>query len=239
MPRICTLKLLWNIGNSKVWFSSKKTGLWQSVTPPGPVKPLSIITRSRCSQMGQRCRTRTPRTYQWRVGARSFIGIGTEAHGKHTSLISLYLYNQKTDQTWDQEHVISNGNRDVCDWFVSKIYNSQHAELLAICEALNIVKEKQKGRRKGGHPPLRVLRLFSDSVNALEYVQKGQDLANTDFHMAALQPIVGEIIHLSHRLKELGCSIELRWVPGHRHQVQPHKKADVASRHAAKSGSSR
>ncbi|KAK4222564.1 hypothetical protein QBC38DRAFT_448170 [Podospora fimiseda] len=97
--------------------------------------------------------------------------------------------------------------RHVQSAHIAHFINIQHMELMAILEAMSIAKELRKSATSDWSTR-RINKLdvivFTDSFKSLERISKGQELKHVKLSTAVLQPIIGELIYNSHRLKDLG-----------------------------------
>ncbi|KAK3380621.1 hypothetical protein B0T24DRAFT_591075 [Lasiosphaeria ovina] len=106
-------------------------------------------------------------------------------------------------------------------WDVPRLPHIDHGEMLGIAEGLNIALEHGE---RGALRNATVL-VFTDSKFSL-----GAIAASPRHADAELQDIVEFVVWAACRLRLWGCSVELRWMPGHGHGVVPHQVADELSR---------
>ncbi|KAK4198941.1 hypothetical protein QBC40DRAFT_177447 [Triangularia verruculosa] len=105
-------------------------------------------------------------------------------------------------------------------FYVDKAYSVQHMELSGISQSLAKAIQLVS---KNKYAPYRIM-VFSDSANSLDRIGLGVDPGHSSFYYAHTRPLVKAIIFQSHKLHQLGCSVELNWMP--RCATDGHKLAD-------------
>jgi hypothetical protein len=123
-------------------------------------------------------------------------------------------------------------------WSVNHMYDTALGEFLAVSEALAVAT--QQIRQFAGAPVLFgqqiTLRIFNDNMFNLEYLQ-GRRAFDAGV-MVLVKPVIDLIAMQSRVIHQQGVMInlELHWIPGHGHTVQPHVDADHYSRLARRRG---
>lgn len=126
-------------------------------------------------------------------------------------------------------------------WKVEWLPDILHGEMLSIAEGYRIAVEHAKAGRFNGRT-----KFFSDSRDAIEILSLGyiKDMVHkSGLFDEILLAIVEAIIWYAYELEDIqkekhhhqrGCggASELHWIPGHRHDVYPHKLVDELSRDA-------
>lgn len=119
-------------------------------------------------------------------------------------------------------------------WPVNPLYNATVGELLAISECLAIACRQICQSAQFCSPIAQpvVVRIFSDSQHSLAHFQGLAPLRH-DINLLA-KPVLDHIALQSAVLHQLGANVhlELHWIPGHGHPVQPHAMADTYARFA-------
>jgi len=95
-------------------------------------------------------------------------------------------------------------------WRVPRMYTVNMGELAAIVQALEeaiaIVEQLR--------PVRTVVKVFTDSTTAIKYLEDVQAIyGRPAFKSSHVLALVRAAVWMSHRLVELGASVELRWVP--------------------------
>ncbi|KAK3290882.1 uncharacterized protein B0H64DRAFT_478739 [Chaetomium fimeti] len=120
-------------------------------------------------------------------------------------------------------------------WPVKPLYDTNLGELLAISESLVIATQqiRQFAETSSTSAQPVIVRIFSDSMKSLNHFQ-GQTLLRDDIQVLA-SPVLDLIAQQSAALHQQGVMVhlELHWIPGHGHHVQPHVEADAFSRLAS------
>ena len=121
---------------------------------------------------------------------------------------------------------------------VPVMQGNHNGELEAIAVGLEIAAQclvpASVAKRPGGLPGNFTVIIFSDSRTALHRVRTGSDINWKKLPEAIGKPMVDFIITQSYQLASMGCSVELRFIPGHKHQIPPHVMADKLAGEAAK-----
>ncbi|KAM7185624.1 hypothetical protein V8F33_012302, partial [Rhypophila sp. PSN 637] len=124
----------------------------------------------------------------------------------------------------------SGGGYQESDWVVCRweenVWSSNDSELLALCEAINMVKALRTTHPHWMKPKTLFVTITSDSKWILRNLYNGQNLHDLNVRNALLQPGVRKFLQLAEEVKKMGCHITLRWIPGHKHTVLPHQLAD-------------
>ncbi|KAK4216796.1 hypothetical protein QBC37DRAFT_370683 [Rhypophila decipiens] len=124
----------------------------------------------------------------------------------------------------------SGGGYQESDWAVCRwkedVWSSNDSELLALCEAINMVKALRTTHPHWMKPKNLFVTISSDSKKILKYLHEGQNLHDLNVRNALLQPGIEKFLRLVEEVKKMGCHITLRWIPGHHHTVLPHELAD-------------
>ncbi|KAK0669278.1 hypothetical protein QBC41DRAFT_224265 [Cercophora samala] len=94
-------------------------------------------------------------------------------------------------------------------FYVNKAYSIQHMEMAAICQALAKAIELAS---KVSFERCRVV-VFTDSKSSVDRINLGVGSTLTGFYNAHTEPLTKAIICQSHKLDQLGCLVELNWVP--------------------------
>jgi hypothetical protein len=119
-------------------------------------------------------------------------------------------------------------------WPVDPLYNTSVGELLAISECIAIATRQICQSAQFCLPIAQpvVVRIFSNSRSGLAHLQ-GLAALRHDINLLA-RPVLDHIASQSAALHQLGANVhlELHWIPGHGHEVQPHVVADTYSRFA-------
>jgi hypothetical protein len=119
-------------------------------------------------------------------------------------------------------------------WPVDPLYNTTVGELLAISECTAIATEQICQFAQLCLPIVQpvVVRIFSDSQDGLAHLQ-GMVALRHDINLLT-RPVLDHIALQSAALHHLDANVhlELHWIPGHGHEVQPHVMADTYSRFA-------
>ncbi|KAG7284537.1 hypothetical protein NEMBOFW57_010913 [Staphylotrichum longicolle] len=111
---------------------------------------------------------------------------------------------------------------------VTPLYSCELGELLAVSEALHIAtKEIQQSSNNpllSGRPV--IVRIFNDNRDNLWYLQ-GEGWLHPGL-IALADPVLKAIAAQSRLINTFGVDVklELVWIPGHHHDIRPHKTAD-------------
>ena len=119
-------------------------------------------------------------------------------------------------------------------WPIKKTWASNHSELVGVVEGANLVKTlSTKSSRWKNLKRLSII-ITVDNRHVLQRLEQGQDLEDLCVQTALMQPGITEFTRITHELRELGRDLTLRWIPGHKHSVRPHKIADKYATGVAK-----
>jgi hypothetical protein len=126
-------------------------------------------------------------------------------------------------------------------WPVTPLYSCDLGELLAVSECLFVatreIQEFADSPSLAGKTV--IVRVFNDNMHNLEYLWGSRKALHPGLLVMA-EPVLKMIATQSLAIKKLGMdvSLELRWIPGHRHKVQPHISADWLAGQARRLGRS-
>lgn len=102
--------------------------------------------------------------------------------------------------------------------------NISEAELVAIKEAVKLSVQKSKSLFRGARGTIKI---FSDSKTALRWIGQGTAKGGASV-------VVRRVHWLARALADIQVSLELHWIPGHRHCVAGNIIADRAAKAARK-----
>lgn len=130
-----------------------------------------------------------------------------------------------------EEDGLKVGDFTIRHWLSHRTYGANHVELAAIAQAL-----EEAVRRIDQHrPATSAVKVFTDSTASLKRIEGGisdvKEIARSTngnrkrmFFHRHTNPFVHLIIWQSHYLSDLGCTVELRWMP--RNTTLAHRLAD-------------
>lgn len=122
-----------------------------------------------------------------------------------------------------------------CYWR-QPVFGSDNAELVALCEGLNMAKTLRTAHPYWKKAKVLYVNIFSDSKNMLRQLEQGLNLTDLHVRSAVLQPGVEDFIRLTRDVDDLDSDLTLRWIQGHGHTVLPHVIADQAASRASMPG---
>jgi ribonuclease HI len=111
-------------------------------------------------------------------------------------------------------------------WFLENMFNNNWGELMAIAEALNMVTLRLRLEPTVTTP---VIHIFNDSKISLDYLERKTGSTRVLFDLV-MGPLRSYIKALSLELHRRGAWLGLSHIPGHKHDVDGHARADKAAR---------
>jgi hypothetical protein len=110
-------------------------------------------------------------------------------------------------------------------WFIESMFNNNWGELMAIAEALNVATLRL---RLEPTVTTAVIHIFTDSKVSLGYLERKTGSTRVLFDLV-MGPLWWYIKALSRELHQRGAWLVLSHIPGHKHDVVGHARADKAA----------
>ncbi|KAJ4862748.1 RNase H domain-containing protein [Trichoderma breve] len=149
---------------------------------------------------------------------------------EHTSIIpsgAAVVYKTRRDENWNMKYFTpTSRGRDTIFTEVAAI---AHALTIAMAERALYLDDNKK--HSNGKARWSKVTIFSDCIEALKRISRLREIAIADAQ-SLCDPILRQIMSISHYFYGNEVQIELRWVPGHS-RVQGNCLADTAARYAA------